>query len=313
MHVRAKPILKTCVGYNVKGLECKSSQKVTAFIKNDSDNLDGYTNYCKKCLEIIFKRYLENNTFAKSIYLTCAISDFAYCRRIVDNIIESDREDYKFYNYCKALEEFNNKETKDGRIAYIGFGMSDDFVDSENILAKDKDLTQEEKNIQNVERIQVWGVQDREEDYIFLEDTFNRYTREIEEFANEEQKDLYRDLCLARLTARKINDGRYDGDSNIDKIQARITKIMSVLKVDEYKNNIPKTLAEKSLFERIKQCDEKTVKETYENFDSKYKDINKIKEYSEKFVLRPLLNTLVGHKDFEVDLEDIEKYDELND
>lgn len=313
MYARAKPIFRNCMGYNVKGLDCKMSIKVSEFLKNDSENLDGYTIYCRNCINKMFKKYLEKKSFAKSIYIMCGICDFPYVRRIIDNLKEEEKEDFTFSNYCVKLSEFNEREKKDGRLAYVGFSMSDDFVDSENIYAVDTDLTQEEKNKQGAERIAIWGVQDKEEDYIFLEDTFNRYTSEIEEFANEEQIDLYRDLCLARLTARKINDGRYDGDSNIDKIQLRITKLMSVLKVDEYKNNIPKSLAEKSLFERIKQCDEKTVKEAYENFDTKYKDINKIKEYSEKFVLRPLLNTLVGHKDFEVDLDDIEKYDELND
>ena len=36
----------------------------------------------------------------------------------------------------------------------------------------------------------------------------------------------------------------------------------------------------------------------------KYKDFNQIKKYYKDLVLRPLLNTLAGHRDFEIDIED---------
>ena len=41
----------------------------------------------------------------------------------------------------------------------------------------------------------------------------------------------------------------------------------------------------------------------------KYYDLNKIQYYNEKFSLRPLANMLVGHRDFSVNLDDIEEYD----
>ena len=39
------------------------------------------------------------------------------------------------------------------------------------------------------------------------------------------------------------------------------------------------------------------------------KDYDKIKAYNELFSLRPLGNMLVGHRDFNVSLEDLEQYD----
>ena len=40
----------------------------------------------------------------------------------------------------------------------------------------------------------------------------------------------------------------------------------------------------------------------------KYRDFNKIKMYYKDLVLRPLLNTLVGSKDFNIDIDDVGKY-----
>ena len=107
---------------------------------------------------------------------------------------------------------------------------------------------------------------------------------------------------------RKINDNRYNGDETIDKVQNRISKTMSTLKLDQFESNRPKTLSEQSLFEKIRLCDENNVKDIYSE-PSKYYDLNKVQYYNEKFSLRPLANMLVGNRDFSVNLEDIEQYD----
>ena len=128
------------------------------------------------------------------------------------------------------------------------------------------------------------------------------------EFINPQQEDLYKDLCRDRLLLRKINDNRYNGEETIDKVQNRISKTMSTLKLDQFETNKPKTLSEQSLFEKIRLCDENNVKDIYSE-PSKYYDLNKVQYYNEKFSLRPLANMLVGNRDFSVNLEDIEQYD----
>ena len=107
---------------------------------------------------------------------------------------------------------------------------------------------------------------------------------------------------------RKINDNRYNGEETIDKVQNRISKTMSILKVDQFESNKAKTLSEQSLFEKIRLCDANNVQDVYSE-PSKYYDLNKIQYYNEKFSLRPLANMLVGNRDFSVNLDDIEEYD----
>ena len=50
-------------------------------------------------------------------------------------------------------------------------------------------------------------------------------------------------------------------------------------------------------------CDVYEIKEP-----KKYKDFNKLRQYEEDMVLRPLLNTLCGHRDFDINIEDAERY-----
>ena len=40
----------------------------------------------------------------------------------------------------------------------------------------------------------------------------------------------------------------------------------------------------------------------------KYADFNKLRKYEKDMVLRPLLNTLCGHRDFDINIDDIEQY-----
>jgi hypothetical protein len=40
----------------------------------------------------------------------------------------------------------------------------------------------------------------------------------------------------------------------------------------------------------------------------KWKDQNKLRRFYKDLVLRPLLNTLTGSKDFDLNLDDVEKY-----
>ena len=151
-----------------------------------------------------------------------------------------------------------------------------------------------------------WGRQDCLEDYDFLEDTFSRYTKGVD-FINPQQEDLYKDLCRDRLLLRKINDNRYNGEESLDKVQNRISKTMTILKLDQFEENKPKTISEQLMFTKIAQIEQTKPADLYKE-PKKYKDFNKIKMYYKDLVLRPLLNTLVGSKDFNIDIEDVGKY-----
>ena len=143
-------------------------------------------------------------------------------------------------------------------------------------------------------------------DYDFLEKTFERYTNGVE-FINAQQEDLYRDLCRDRLSLRKINDGNYKGDENLDTIGKRVERIMAKLKVDEFESNKPKSLSDQLMFSKIAQIEETKPADLYKE-PKKYCDFNHYKEYDEKLVYRPLGNTLAGHRDFNISMDDIERY-----
>ena len=300
----AKTEIKMCCGHNSDILQCVGTKKITDYFVSWSKFDNGTVKYCKDCCDKIFKYYLEEYNDEKvALLYTLAKIDVPFIGQVYLDTLEKTN---KFGNkvplsvssYISTLHK--SQTNKD---IYSDFSDTDCNVFKLDIKGKTK--LQKEEELSRLEK--TWGIQDDISDYDFLEETFNRYTDGID-FVNSQQQDLYRDLCRDRLLLRKINDNRYNGEETIDKVQNRISKTMSILKVDQFESNKAKTLSEQSLFEKIRLCDANNVQDVYSE-PSKYYDLNKIQYYNEKFSLRPLANMLVGHRDFSVNLDDIEEYD----
>lgn len=300
----AKTEIKMCCGHNSDILQCVGTKKITDYFVSWSKFDNGTVKYCKDCCDKIFKYYLEEYNDEKvALLYTLAKIDIPFIGQVYLDTLEKTN---KFGNkvplsvssYISTLHK--SQTNKD---IYSDFSDTDCNVFELDIKGKTK--SEKEEEINRLEK--TWGIQDDISDYEFLEETFNRYTDGID-FVNSQQQDLYRDLCRDRLLLRKINDNRYNGEETIDKVQNRISKTMSILKVDQFESNKAKTLSEQSLFEKIRLCDANNVQDVYSE-PSKYYDLNKIQYYNEKFSLRPLANMLVGHRDFSVNLDDIEEYD----
>lgn len=293
--------VRMCKGHNAPALNCLGQMKESDFYTSWSNFSDGKVPYCKSCIQKIFKYYLkETQTEKTALYFTLMKLDIPFIQEIFDIVINKSN-----YNVDKLVGTYIvelQRKTQNKEI-WCDFSSSD--IELKDIDSKIQTVAERKSELKDLEY--KWGLQDCIEDYDFLESTFNRYTNGIE-FTNPQQEDLYKDLCRDRLLLRKINDNRYNGDETIDKVQNRISKTMSTLKLDQFETNKPKTLSEQSLFEKIRLCDENNVKDIYSE-PSKYYDLNKVQYYNEKFSLRPLANMLVGNRDFSVNLEDIEQYD----
>lgn len=289
--------VRLCKGHNAPLLNCIGDVLDTEFYVSWSKFSDGKVPYCKKCLQKIFEYYQnETNSEKTAAYFTLMKIDTPLIEEIYNNVVNKKGK----FNLSTYISELQKRDSN--KDIWQDFSSTD--VDLKDI-SEIKTIAERRKELNDLEK--KWGIQDSVEDYDFLEDTFQRYTKGIE-FINPQQEDLYKDLCRDRLLLRKINDNRYNGEETIDKVQNRISKTMSTLKLDQFENNKPKTLSEQSLFEKIRLCDENNVKDIYSE-PSKYYDLNKIQYYNEKFSLRPLANMLVGNRDFSVNLEDIEQYE----
>ena len=296
-----------CMGHNTPMLQCIGLKKDSEFFSSWSPfHSNGKVPYCKECCNKMFQYYLDETKSAKTaLYYTLMKIDIPFIKSI-----------YEIVNDRSLSGDKNGKRTPINVGTYVNelrrYSKNKEIWS--DFSATDVDITKVDAKIQTAEIKQKemkqwqidWGIQDEVCDYEFLNDTFNRYTKGVE-FVNPQQEDLYRDLCRDRLLLRKINDNRYNGDETIDKVQNRISKTMATLKVDQFESNKPKTASEQSFFAKIAQIEQTKPADLYKE-PKKYKDFNKLRQYEEDMVLRPLLNTLCGHRDFDINIEDAERY-----
>ena len=300
-----------CESESINFYESQNPHDGCEFNKDGSVKKIGYVKYCKNHIAKCYLDYLKKGNMQSAIYFTCALTDTPFIKEVYDRYIELRNEKIKsgkltptqlktYNDFAKYREQLRTmKKAMDNWNDF-----SDTNVDYKDIMGlKKPDIALEaEKDL----LVLNWGIQDQMNDYDFLEKTFERYTKGVE-FVNAQQEDLYRDLCRDRLALRKINDGNYNGSETQDAISKRIERTMAKLKVDEFESNKPKTISEQMLFAKIAQIEQTKPADLYKE-PKKYKDFNKLRKYEKDMVLRPLLNTLAGHKDFNIDIDDIERY-----
>lgn len=260
----------------------------------------GYVPYCKDCCNSMLNYYLQKTgTLEASMWYVCARLDMPFIKKVFEKAQSQQVKTEKFietyYNFLwgtrsmkKALENWES------------------FADSDVSFEEISGVTKTDEGIKaQIEKLELdWGYQESEEDYKFLIYMYEKYTKGVT-IENPQQEDLYRDLCLARLEKRKAEQHKIDTD--ITKIQGRILTLMNKLKLDEFESTKPKTVSEQLIFAKIAQIEQTKPADLYKE-PNKYKDYSKLRKYMKDLVLRPALNTLVGNKDFNLNLDDVESY-----
>lgn len=291
--------IKVCQGVNSSFLGCSGRKPISEFYTSNNTELhkDGYLCYCKDCSNKLAEHYLKKNgSLQGALYYTCATLNVPFIKECYEKAMEQSEQmkNKKYFGvyYGNLIKKTTMKEK------WVDFCDTDtDLKDIESKIVG-AEVLQSEKDQLEMD----WGIQESK-DYRFLENTFQKYTKGVE-FINSQQEDLYRDLCRDRLILRQISENRSNGNEDINKVQTRITNLMKVLKVDEFESNKPKTLSEQTLFSKVRQIEEKNVSDIYSE-PTRYFDLNKQAKYVKDLFLRPALNTLLGHRDFNINIDNI--------
>ena len=301
-----RPTTSVCVS-------CQREYPIDKFysrIVDDKFSPDGVIPYCTDCCEEIVRENLTKvNSLESAMWLTCAKLDVPFIRKVFEKVEEQkskyqqksgkkDSEYTLFKYYYDYL--WGSKSMGTAIDVWIDFSNTDVSMGEISSLKKSEEALNRE-----IEKLELdWGVQGDIEDYKFLVYNFDKYTKDVGEMTPQ-QEDLYRDLCLARLEKRKIEEKKLDGD--LTKVQNRILNLMHKLNLDRFEDNQPKTLSEEFLFDKIRMVEQTMPADFYKD-KNLYKDMTKKRKLMTDLVYRPLANTLTGSRDFNIDINDIEKY-----
>ena len=277
--------VRLCKGHNSPLLNCLGDIRISEYYVSWSKFTDGYVPYCKNCVNKIYEYYLkETNSDKTALYFTLMKLDIPFIEEIYNSIAE--KKTVTISTYISSLQR--RTTCKD---IWSDFSATDVEIDKKEVHMRTVEDIKTE--LSNFER--TWGKQDCIEDYDFLEETFKRYTQGTE-FTNPQQEDLYKDLCRDRLLLRKINDNRYNGEESLDKVQNRISKTMSILKLDQFEKVKDKTDIEKILEKQIWEIENTEPAEVVDK--EEYKDFLNIESEWGNHILRAMKNLLTGSRDY---------------
>mgnify|MGYP003294924339 CR=1 FL=1 len=269
--------------------------------------------YCEHCCNEMVNKFLEKSgSLESAVWFTCAKLDIPFIKQCFDLAVEEKNryiakstkdktdKDYPifkyYYNYLWGSK--SKRKSTD---------FWECFCDSDNLNPNQAQEETERKIDEKIDELKMdWGEQESIDDYRFLIHNYKKYTEGIT--ISPKQEDMFRDLCLARLEKRKIEEGRKSGD--LTKSQGRILTLMNRLKLDEVASDKPKTMSEQFCTENIKKHEYHDPCEFYQD-KKRWDDVNGWKKYFKDCVLRPLLNTLANQRDFSISLDDVEKYQNL--
>ena len=281
-----KEKVRMCKGHNAPLLNCLGEIRESEFYNSWSKFSDGKVPYCKSCVNKIYQYYLQETGSEKTaLYFTLMKIDIPFIKSIYEDVVNRQTT-FNVGTYISSLlRNSTNSEI------WCDFSATDiELNETESVI---KTIAERKTELDGLEK--TWGKQDCVEDYDFLEDTFKRYTQGIE-FSNPQQEDLYKDLCRDRLLLRKINDNRYSGEETLDKVQNRISKTMSTLKVDQYEKQKNKSDIERILEKQIWEIENTEPAEVVDK--DEYKDFLNIESEWGNHILRAVKNLLTGSKDY---------------
>ena len=202
-----RPTTSVCVS-------CQREYPIDKFyprIVDDKFSPDGVIPYCADCCEEIVRENLTKvNSLESAMWLTCAKLDVPFIRKVFEKVEEQkskyqqksgkkDSEYTLFKYYYDYL--WGSKSMGTAIDVWIDFSNTDVSMGEISSLKKSEEALNRE-----IEKLELdWGVQGDIEDYKFLVYNFDKYTKDVGEMTPQ-QEDLYRDLCLARLEKRKIEE-----------------------------------------------------------------------------------------------------------
>lgn len=302
-----------CAGKNVEFLQCNISKPLSDFFDswspynitnikklNKKTNKQEYlrkTKYCKECLGKIYARYKEEfGTAEKALFYTCQMANIPFIAEKVEATFDYVSSEAKRGSIVKNIfgTYYSNllKETSKHHL-WQDFSCTD--IDYKDIASHIEKRDIQKKDVEQLELD--WGKQPDLEDYALLDYWFEELLEDRTVTKAEEL--LYRDLCLARLSKRKIEqfnpDAKTDTKDDVSKVQAQINNLMKLLKIDNFQEKKQESLVERMLESRIAILEKEKPAFHYADL-KKNEDFLGRGKYFYDHIYRPFKNVLKGSK-----------------
>lgn len=317
-----------CRGANVEELHCTGMISIDEFsnswsylniIDKKVKGKDGkFINlnklpYCKKCNDAHYKRFRDlKMSPEEALFYVCSLNNVPFIAEKVQSTFDFVASEAKrgamVKNIFGTYYNFLARETSKHHL-WEDFSCTD--IDYKDIATHIEKRDIQKKDVEQLELD--WGKQPDIEDYSLLDYWFEELIEDRTVTKAEEL--LYRDLCLARLAKRKIEqynpDSKSDSKDDVSKVQAQINNLMKLLKIDNFQEKKQESLVERMLESRIAILEKEKPAFHYEDL-KKNEDFLGRGKYFYDHIYRPFKNVLKGSKLYNIipDEEDDKTTDE---
>jgi len=284
--------------------KCRLNKKPTDFYVATDTLLDsnGCMSICKDCIGDLFSRaYQSEHSLEKAIYKICKLLNIKYDERAISSLrstIEKKEDEGKKFDISfgyyimrlkavsKSTMRIESSDTLDltfneYQITKIGSPVDEDEVggiDVKEYLEKS------------------WGIGLEFEDYDFLETEYSKWKHD-HKCDTQSEITLIQEICHKKNEIRKK---RIMGDSVYNDVK-QLQEIMKNSALTPDKQNIASSGRSHDAFGNwVKDIELFKPAEFYEDKE-KFKDIDGIEEYGEKYITRSIKNFLTGSRDFTVE------------
>lgn len=296
--------------------KCMQKKRLNNFYQATDKLLDtnGKMSICINCCGEIYNNYFSSElNMNKALFKTCRTLNVRYDDETLSKLqtkLENMEKKGKIIDNAPIFGFYINlltALTEDGKIGKnrssdLTFQPIDFSKVAENSLEKFVQLDEDAEYLE-----QSWGLGLEIEDYLFLEDKFAKWKRTTKCDTYSEEL-LVRELCHKE---NEIRHARLEGKSTDNLVKALQEIMKNSALTPSLQNAASSGRSADAFGVWVKDIESLTPAEWYENQD-KYRDIEGIDDYNQKYITRPLKNFITGSRDFNVSeiIESNSIYDE---
>jgi hypothetical protein len=282
---------------------CRQAKSREKFIDATNTLLDtnGLLSVCNDCIEELFSNiYGYSGSIEATILKLCRMLDVAYVPAAIESAkksMESKSNSGRVVNPSTLFGVYKHLAKVMSRT-----GLKDTMVDMSyrevsggQETPKDPDKILDPNAFEGADDLlQFWGTDDINE-ISFLE-------REFANFKRTHKADTYAEIILMKEVCHKISEmdkARREGRS-VDSMLKALQEVMKNLAISPNITNAASGNAVDSFGSWIKEIESTRPAEWVED-KSVFRDVDKLEEYSEKYITSPLRTFVTGNKEFDLD------------
>ena len=285
--------------------KCMQTKSSTDFYQAVDKYLDsnGLMSICRDCMqEMLDRALLVEHSMDNAVLSLCRTLNVKYDERAIESIRTSmdnaDKDGKKFdFTFGKYLNLLPRFSPRGEGAKFESRSVLDLTFKEPPIFVHGNSLNQEDNGEETVEELEVfWGAGLETDDYAYLEKEKSNW-ESTHKFKTHAEIIVLKEVCYQQNNIRKLRLANKLTTNDVKQLQ-ELMKLGDMSPSSQNAASSGKNLEAFGMW--IKDIEKDSPADFYKD-KQKFKDIDGIEEYAEKYITRPLKNFITGSRDFNVD------------